>query len=153
MGLSMMFYYRRNLGNIPMSIQRAMHKQAMRDAYPHVFSDEDLSEIVDKKIANNEPYEEELLYLRNAHAIHEYLIKHLADGVDNTDFGPYEVPIDLIKRLVTRGKYVSKYRITPANYPYPKLLIEQWEKIVEVFSLIVENPELYPDPVIYEGTW
>ena len=26
MGLSMMFYY-------PMSIQRAMHKQAMRDAY------------------------------------------------------------------------------------------------------------------------
>ena len=49
MGLSMMFYYRRNLDGIPMSIQRAMHKQAMRDAYPHVFSDEDLSEIVDKK--------------------------------------------------------------------------------------------------------
>ena len=52
-----------------------------------------------------------------------------------------------------RGRYISKYRITPANYPYPKLLIEQWEKIVEVFSPIVENPELYPDPVIYEGTW
>jgi hypothetical protein len=153
MGLSMMFYYRRNLNGVPMSIQRAMHKQAMRDAYPHVFSDEDLNEIVDKKIQNGEPYEEELLYLRNAHAIHEYLIKHLADGVDNADFGPYEVPIDLIKRLVTRGKYVSKYRITPANYPYPKLLIEQWEKIVEVFSPIAENPELYPDPIVYEGTW
>lgn len=153
MGLSMMFYYRRNLGNIPMSIQRAMHKQAMRDAYPHAYSDDELDAIADKKIANNEPYEEELLYLRNAHAIHEYLIKHLADGVDNTDFGPYEVPIDLIKRLVIRGRYISKYRITPANYPYPKLLIEQWEKIVEVFSPIVENPELYPDPVIYEGTW
>lgn len=54
---------------------------------------------------------------------------------------------------MTRGKYVSKYRITPANYPYPKLLIEQWEKIVEVFSPIAENPELYPDPIIYEGTW
>lgn len=153
MGLSMMFYYRRNLNGVPMSIQRAMHKQAMRDAYPHVFSDADLDEIVDKKIANNEPYEEELLYLRNAYAIHEYLIKHLTGGIDNADFGPYEVPIDLIKRLVTRGKYVSKYRITPVDYPYPKLLIEQWEKIVEVFSPIAENPELYPDPIIYEGTW
>ena len=153
MGLDMYLSYRRNLDGIPMSIQRAMYKQAMRDAYPHVFSDADLDEIVDKKIANNEPYEEELLYLRNAHAIHEYLIKHLAGGVDNANFGPYEVPIDLIKRLVTRGKYVSKYRITPADYPYPKLLIEQWEKIVEVFSPIVENPELYPDPIIYEGTW
>lgn len=153
MGLSMMFYYRRNLDGIPMSIQRAMHKQAMRDAYPHVFSDEDLSEIVDKKIANNEPYEEELLYLRNAHAIHEYLVKHLANGVDNADFGPYEISIDLIKRLVIRGRYISKYRITPANYPYPKLLIEQWEKIVEVFSPIAENPEIYPDPIVYEGTW
>lgn len=153
MGLDMYLSYRRNLDGIPMSIQRAMHKQAMRDAYPHVFSDEDLSEIIDKKIQNGEPYEEELLYLRNAHAIHEYLVKHLAGGVDNADFGPYEVPIDLIKRLVTRGKYVSKYRITPANYPYPKLLIEQWEKIVEIFSPIVENPELYPDPIVYEGTW
>lgn len=153
MGLSMMFYYRRNLNGVPMSIQRAMHKQAMRDAYPHVFSDADLDEIVDKKIQNDEPYEEELLYLRNAHAIHEYLTKHLAGGVDNADFGPYEVPIDLIKRLVIRGRYISKYRITPANYPYPKLLIEQWGKIVEVFSPIVENPELYADPIIYEGTW
>lgn len=153
MGLSMMFYYRRNLGNIPETIQRAMHKQAMRDAYPHAYSDDELDAIADKKIANNEPYEEELLYLRNAYAIHEYLIKHLTGGVDNADFGPYEVPINLIKRLVIRGRYISKYRITPANYPYPKLLIEQWEKIVEVFSPIVENPELYPDPVIYEGTW
>lgn len=153
MGLDMYLSYRRNLDGIPETIQRAMRKQAMRDAYPHVFSDEDLSEIVDKKIQNGEPYEEELLYLRNAHAIHEYLVKHLADGVDNADFGPYEVPIDVIKRLVTRGKYVSKYRITPAHYPYPKLLIEQWEKIVEVFSPIVENPDLYPDPVIYEATW
>lgn len=153
MGLDMYLSYRRNLDGIPKTIQRAMHKQAMRDAYPHVFSDEDLSEIVDKKIANNEPYEEELLYLRNAHAIHEYLVKHLTNGVDNADFGPYEISIDLIKRLVIRGRYISKYRITPANYPYPKLLIEQWEKIVEVFSPIAENPELYPDPVIYEGTW
>ena len=153
MGLDMYLSYRRNLDGIPETIQRAMRKQAMRDAYPHVFSDEDLNEIVDKKIQNDEPYEEELLYLRNAHAIHEYLIKHLAGGIDNADFGPYEVPIDVIKRLVTRGRYVSKYRITPANYPYPKLLIEQWEKIVEVFSPIAENPELYPDPIIYEGTW
>ena len=98
MGLDMHLSYRRNLGNIPMSIQRAMHKQAMRDAYPHVFSDVDLNEIVDKKIQNDEPYEEELLYLRNAHAIHEYLIKHLAGGIDNADFGPYEVPIDVISR-------------------------------------------------------
>lgn len=132
--------YRRNLDGIPESIQRAMHKQAMRDAYPHAYSDDELDAIADKKMQNNEPYEEELLYLRNAHAIHEYLIKHLADGVDNADFGPYEVPIDLIKRLVTRGKYVSKYRITPADYPYPKLLIEQWEKIVEVFTPVIENP-------------
>ena len=153
MGLDMYLSYRRNLDGIPETIQRAMHKQVMRDAYPHVFSDEDLSEIVDKKIANNEPYEEELLYLRNAHGIHEYLVKHLADGVDNADFGPYEVSIDLIKKLVTRGRYVSKYRIVPADYTYPKLLIEQWEKIVKVFSPIVDNPELYPDPVIYEATW
>lgn len=153
MGLDTYLSYRRNLDGVPMSIQRAMHKQAMRDAYPHAFSDADLNEIVDKKIQNGEPYEEELLHLRNAHAIHEYLVKHLANGIDNADFGPYEVPIDLIKRLVTRGRYVSKYRITPANYPYPKLLIEQWGKIVEVFSPIAENPELYPDPIIYESTW
>jgi len=153
MGLDMYLSYRRNLDGIPETIQRAMRKQAMRDAYPHAYSDDELDAIADKKMQNNEPYEEELLYLRGAYAIHEYLIKHLAGGVDNTDFGPYEVPIDLIKRLVTRGKYVSKYRITPANYPYPKLLIEQWEKIVEVFSPIVENPELYTDPIIYEGTW
>lgn len=153
MTMSATFYYRRNIDSVPDTIKQVMHKQAMRDAYPHVFSDEDLSEIVDKKIANNEPYEEELLYLRGAYAIHEYLIKHLAGGVDNADFGPYEVPIGLIRRLVTRGRYISKYRIPPANYPYPKLLIAQWEKIVEVFSPIVENPELYPDPVIYEGTW
>ena len=153
MGLSMMFYYRRNLNGIPESIQRAMHKQAMRDAYPHAYSDDELDAIADKKMQNNEPYEEELLYLRNAHAIHEYLVKHLAGGVDNADFGPYEVPIDLIKRLVIRGRYISKYRITPANYPYPKLLIEQWEKIVEVLSPVIENPELYTDPIVYEGTW
>lgn len=53
MGLSMMFYYRRNLDGIPMSIQRAMHKQAMRDAYPHVFSDADLDEIVDKRMSTS----------------------------------------------------------------------------------------------------
>ncbi len=153
MGLSMMFYYRRNLDGVPETIQRAMHKQAMRDAYPHAYSDDELDAIADKKMQNNEPYEEELLYLRGAHAIHEYLVKHLAGGIDNADFGPYEVPIDLIKRLVIRGRYISKYRITPANYPYPKLLIEQWEKIVEIFSPIAENPELYTDPIIYEGTW
>lgn len=83
MGLDMYLSYRRNLDGIPETIQRAMHKQAMRDAYPHVFSDEDLSDIVDKKIQNGEPYEEELLYLRNAHAIHEYLVKHLAGGIGN----------------------------------------------------------------------
>ena len=39
MGLSMMFYYRRNLNGIPESIQRAMHKQAMRDrTAPRSFS-------------------------------------------------------------------------------------------------------------------
>lgn len=47
-----------------MSIQRAMHKQAMRDAYPHAYSDDELDAIADKKMQNNEPYEEELLYLR-----------------------------------------------------------------------------------------
>lgn len=153
MTMSATFYYRRNLNGIPESIQRAMHKQAMRDAYPHVFSDDELDAIADKKMQNNEPYEEELLYLRGAYAIHEYLIKHLANGVDNADFGPYEVPLNIIRKLVIRGRYISKYRITPANYPYPKLLIEQWEKIVEVFSPIVENPELYADPIVYEGTW
>ena len=107
MGLSMMFYYRRNLNGIPMSIQRAMRKQAMRDAYPHVFSDENLNEIVDQKIQNNEPYEEELLYLRNAMAIHEFLVGELTGGVDAADFGPYEIPTNLIRKLVLKGEYVS----------------------------------------------
>jgi hypothetical protein len=56
MSLSMMFYYRRNLNGIPESIQRAMHKQAMRDAYPHAYSDDELDAIADKKMQDNEPY-------------------------------------------------------------------------------------------------
>lgn len=62
MGLDMYLSYRRNLNGVPMSIQRAMHKQAMRDAYPHVFSDADLDEIVDKKIQNDELYADPIIY-------------------------------------------------------------------------------------------
>ena len=66
MTMSATFYYRRNIDSVPDTIKRVMHKQAMLDAFPHVFSDDELNDIVNKKIQNGEPYEETLLYLRGA---------------------------------------------------------------------------------------
>lgn len=108
-----------------------MHKQAMLDAFPHVFSDDELNDIVDKKMNNSEPYEEKLLYLRGAYAIHEYLIKHLAGGVDNFDFGPYEVPISLINlinltNLINPSSAWNSYAL--GGFVYLYLLIYQQRK-------------------------
>ena len=153
MTMSATFYYRRNIDSVPDTIKRVMHKQAMLDAYPHVFSDDELNGIVDKKMNNGDVYEEQLLYLRNAMAIHEFLVGELTGGVDAADFGPYVIPTNLIRKLVLKGEYVSKYRLIPQGYPYPTRFIEQWEKIVEIFKPIVNNPDDYPDAIVYEASW
>ena len=85
MTMSATFYYRRNIDSVPDTIKRVMHKQAMLDAYPHVFSDDELNDIVNKKIQNGEPYEETLLYLRGARAIHKFLIDIAAEGIDTQE--------------------------------------------------------------------
>ena len=100
MTMSATFYYRRNIDSVPDTIKRVMHKQAMLDAYPHVFSDADLDEIVDKKMNNGEPYEETLLYLRGARAIHKFLV-----GGQPRDH------IDKLRRIrITRGVALATMR-------------------------------------------
>ena len=154
MSLSSSFYYRRNIDNSTDELKRSMYKQAMLDAFgPHVFSDDKMDKIANKKINNGDVHEEQLLYLRNAMAIHEFLVGELTGGVDAADFGPYVIPTNLIKKLVLKGEYVSKYRLIPQGYPYPTRFIEQWEKIVEIFKPIVNNPDDYSDAIVYEASW
>lgn len=171
MGLSMMFYYRRNIDSVPDTIKRVMHKQAMRDAYPHAFSDADLDEIVDKKIANNEPYEEELLYLRGARAIHKFLIDIAAEGIDTQE--DIQVTIDVLKNLVERSETVLNGGIADDGSlvdtlaaslllpihdgfvftsDYNKRYVDDLKKVVKAFKPIVEHPESYPDPIVYEAS-
>jgi hypothetical protein len=170
--MSATFYYRRNIDSVPDTIKRVMYKQAMIDAYPHVFSDDELNEIVDKKMNNGEPYEEELLYLRGAKAIHKFLIDEITDGV-NTD-EPIQVTIDVLKNLVERSETILNSGIADDGSladtlaaslllpiddgfvfasDYNKRYVDTLKKIVEAFKPIIEHPEIYPDPIVYEGTW
>lgn len=172
MTMSATFYYRRNIDSVPDTIKRVMYKQAMIDAYPHVFSDDELNEIVDKKMNNGEPYEEELLYLRGAKAIHKFLIDEITNGV-NTD-EPIQVTIDILKNLVERSETILNSGIADDESladtlaaslllpiddgfvftsDYNKRYVDTLKKIVEVFKPIIEHPEIYPDPIVYEGTW
>ena len=172
MGLSMMFYYRRNIDSVPDTIKRVMYKQAMIDAYPHVFSDDDLNEIVDKKMNNGEPYEEELLYLRGTQAIHKFLIDEITDGVDNDE--PIQVTIDVLRNLVNRCETSLKKGIADDGSlvdtlaaslllpiddgfvftsDYGKRYVDDLKKVIKALKPIVEHPESYPDPIIYEATW
>lgn len=169
MSLSAIFYYRRNIDSVPDTIKRVMYKQAMIDAYPHVFSDDELNEIVDKKLQNGEPYEEELLYLKNAYAIHKFLIDEITDGVDNDE--PIQVTINVLKNLVERSETILNSGIADDGSladplaaslllpidddfvftsDYDKRYVDDLKKIVKVFKPIVEHPESYPDPIVYE---
>lgn len=171
MTMSATFYYRRNIDSVPDTIKRVMHKQAMRDAYPHAFSDADLDEIVDKKIANNEPYEEELLYLRGARAIHKFLIDIAAEGIDTQE--DIQVTIDVLKNLVERSETVLNGGIAddgslvdtlaaslllPINEgfvftsDYDKRYVDDLKKVIKALKPIVEHPESYPDPIVYEAS-
>lgn len=171
MTMSATFYYRRNIDSVPDTIKRVMHKQSMRDAYLHAFSDADLDEIVDKKIANNEPYEEELLYLRGARAIHKFLIDIAAEGIDTQE--DIQVTIDVLKNLVERSETVLNGGIADDGSlvdtlaaslllpihdgfvftsDYNKRYVDDLKKVVKAFKPIVEHPESYPDPIVYEAS-
>lgn len=170
MTMSATFYYCRNIDSVPDTIKRVMHKQAMRDAYPHAFSDADLDEIVDKKIANNEPYEEELLYLRGARAIHKFLIDIAAEGIDTQE--DIQVTIDVLKNLVERSETVLNGGIADDGSlvdtlaaslllpihdgfvftsDYNKRYVDDLKETVKGIKPIIDHPELYPDPIIYRA--
>lgn len=171
MTMSATFYYRRNIDSVPDTIKRVMHKQAMLDAFPHVFSDDELNDIVNKKIQNGEPYEETLLYLRNAQAIHKFLINEINDDIDTQE--TTQVPIDILKNLVERSETVLNGGIADDGSladtlaaslllpihdgfvftsEYNKRYVDDLKKIVKAFKPIIEHPESYPDPIVYEAS-
>ena len=169
--MSATFYYRRNIDSVPDTIKRVMHKQAMLDAFPHVFSDDELNDIVNKKIQNGEPYEETLLYLRGAQAIHKFLINEITDDIDTQE--TTQVPIDILKNLVERSETVLNGGIADDGSladtlaaslllpihdgfvftsEYNKRYVDDLKKIVKAFKPIIEHPESYPDPIVYEAS-
>lgn len=171
MTMSATFYYRRNIDSVPDTIKRVMHKQAMLDAFPHVFSDDELNDIVNKKIQNGEPYEETLLYLRGAQAIHKFLINEITDDIDTQE--TTQVPIDILKNLVERSETVLNGGIADDGSladtlaaslllpihdgfvftsEYNKRYVDDLKKIVKAFKPIIEHPESYPDPIVYEAS-
>ena len=172
MTMSATFYYRRNIDSVPDTIKRVMHKQAMLDAFgPHVFSDAELNDIVNKKIQNGEPYEETLLYLRGAQAIHKFLIDEITDGIDTQE--TTQVTIDILKNLVERSETVLNGGIADDGSladtlaaslllpihdgfvftsDYNKRYVDDLKKVVKTFKPIVEHPESYPDPIVYEAS-
>lgn len=170
MTMSATFYYRRNIDSVPDTIKRVMHKQAMLDAFPHVFSDDELNDIVDKKMNNSEPYEEKLLYLRGAQAIHKFLIDIAAEGIDTQE--DIQVTIDVLKNLVERSETVLNGGIADDGSlvdtlaaslllpihdgfvftsDYNKRYVDDLKKVVKALKPIVEHPESYPDPIGYRA--
>lgn len=170
MTMSATFYYRRNIDSVPDTIKRVMHKQAMLDAFPHVFSDDELNDIVNKKIQNGEPYEETLLYLRNAQAIHKFLINEITDDIDTQE--TTQVPIDILKNLVERSETVLNGGIADDGSladtlaaslllpihdgfvftsEYNKRYVDDLKETVKGLKPIVDHPELYPDLIGYRA--
>jgi len=143
----------------------------MRDAYPHAYSDDELDKIADKKMQNGEPYEETLLYLRGAQAIHKFLTDIAAEGIDTQE--TIQVTIDVIKNLVKRSETVLNGGIADDGSladtlaaslllpiddgfvftsDYDKRYVDTLQKIVKALKPIVEHPESYPDPIVYEAS-
>jgi hypothetical protein len=169
--------YRRNLDGIPETIQRAMRKQAYTDRYPHLAEHfnktGELDDIINYRTEKGDPYEEELMYWRKANAIHKFFVDNAANGVD--DCQPVQVTIDVIKDLVDRCEKIlqgevddngalvdpkTAMELLPSqsgfffgSTDYDDWYIEDLKETVKALKPIVEHAELYPDPVIYEGTW
>ena len=177
MGLDMFLDYRRNLGGIPETIQRAMRKQAFIDAYPslaeHYIEKGTLDKVIDARISKGEPYGESLMYWRKANAIHKFFVDTCADGIDESQ--PIEVPIDVLADLLGRCETILASgpnddeliidedianELLPTHdgfffgsTDYDDWYIEDLKATTRAIKPIVDHPELYPDPIIYQASW
>lgn len=177
MGLDMYLSYRRNLDGIPETIQRAMRKQAYIDRYPnlaeHLNKENLLDKAIDREIEEGKTYEEEIMYWRKANAIHKFFVDNCANGVDDCE--PVRVTIDALKDLVDRCEKVLKSgpdddemiidtdiaeELLPSqsgfffgSTEYDEWYINDLKETVKALKPIIDHPEFYTDPIIYEASW
>lgn len=180
MGLDMYLSYRRNLDGIPETIQVAMRKQAFIDTWPHLakyyIKDNKLDAVINEDIEAGKPYEEQIMYWRKANAIHKFFVDNCANGVDDCE--PVQVTIDALKDLVERCEEILKSvksgpdddeliidadiadELLPAqsgfffgSTDYDDWYIDDLKETVKALKPIVEHPEFYTDPIIYEASW
>ena len=183
MGLDMFLSYRRNLDGIPETVQRAMRKQVYIDSRPYthmiqlIIENDMLDSVIDRDIKMGKPYEERIMYWREANAIHKFIIDNCANGID--DGTPIQITIDVLKNLFARcetilGSSILKSYIADDGSltdplaaslllplddgfvfasDYDKRYVDTLKETVKVLKPIVEHPELYTDPIIYESSW
>ena len=177
MGLDMYLSYRRNLDGIPETIQRAMRKQAYIDRYPnlaeHLNKENLLDKTIDREIEEGKTYEEEIMYWRKANAIHKFFVDNCAGGVDDCE--PVRVTIDALKDLVERCEKVLKSgpeddeliidtnivdELLPSqsgfffgSTEYDEWYVNNLKETVKALKPIIDHPEFYTDPIIYEASW
>ena len=168
--------YRRNLNGIPMSIQRAMHKQAFIDRWPELAKlyaeGGSLDDVIDREIETNEHYEEIIMRWHKARAINKFFV----DNFDPDFVGHYiaiRVTIDTLKDLVERcekilasgidedGELVdpqvavellptqSRFFLNPNDYD--SRYVDDLKETVKGLKPIVDHPELYPDLIGYRA--
>ena len=129
-----------------------------------------------RRIADSIPEKPALnehMYWRKANAIHKFFIDTCADGVDECQ--PIQVSIDDLADLVWRcetilisgpnadGQSIDKtlaHDLLPTHSgfffgstDYDEWYIEDLKKTVKALKPIVNHPELYPGPFIYQASW
>lgn len=155
-----------------------MRKQAYIDNRPYTHMIQLLIEkdmldfVIDRDIKVGKPYEENLMYWREANAIHKFIIDNCADGID--DGTPIQVTIDVLKNLFARCETILQSYIADDGSltdplaasvllplddgfvfasDYDKRYVDTLKETVKTLKPIVEHPELYTDPIIYESSW
>lgn len=115
----------------------------------------------------------EHMYWRKANAIHKFFIDTCADGIDECQ--PIQVSINDLADLVWRcesilisgpnadGTSIDKniaHDLLPTcdgfffgSTDYDEWYIEDLKKTIKALKPIVDHPELYPGPFIYQASW
>lgn len=96
--------YRRNLDDIPETVQREMRKQAFIGRWPQLAKryamGNKLDNAIDRDIEANKPYEEVIIRWHNAPAIHEFFLDYPERIVEH--YVAVLVTIDTLTDLVDR---------------------------------------------------
>lgn len=113
------------------------------------------------------------VYWRKANAIHKFFVDTCADGIDECQ--PIQVSIDVLADLVGRcetilssGPEDDELLIDPdiaeellptydgfffGSTDYDEWYIDNLKETVKALKPIVDHPERYPDPIIYQAWW